>query len=434
MKKSEIVTVGFMLFAMFFGAGNLIFPPAVGFQSGLVFTPALLGFLLTGVGLPLLGVLGGLLADESYHKSLAKISPWFATLVLSSVQLTIGPLFAIPRTATTSYELFLKPLMGGQNNTIALFLFSLAFFALTLYVAIGSHKLSDAIGRVLTPGLLFFIVLIIIRSFFLYRGTPQSNTDPLFSSGSPFGTGVVQGYQTMDAIAALSFSFVVVSSVREYNVQKKNELIKGAVQSTLLASVLLGAIYAALAWIGNHSVLQSPLAPDANLGVTLLHQAADSGFGSSGTIILGVIVLLACLTTSSGLVVAVGEFFYSLYPKISLKTYEISFTVISFILSNLGLNAIIGFSVPVLGILYPVVIMVIFFTVLRYFFSSLSMEGEKWSLYFTLIISFFMSLASLKLFNLPSFLPLTGTGFEWLTFTLIGFLFGWVISLAKKKE
>lgn len=434
MKKSDIISIGFMLFAMFFGAGNLIFPPELSFHAGQYFLPAILGFIITGVGLPLIGVLGGAISSGGYRNSFKVVSPFFSRLLLIIIYLAIGPFFAIPRTATTSYEMSILPVIGVENNnTFTLALFSLFFFGLTLYVTLGSQKISDVIGKYLTPVLLIAIAALIVMSFIMYWNNDVNAVSDSFNAAAPFATGFTEGYLTMDAIAAVAFSMIVLYSIQEQGVSSRKELIRGMIQAAIIAAALLFVIYGSLGWIGNRINLGT-LPEDVNLGAHILITASNEAFGSLGVYILGLIVFLACLTTSSGLIASVSEYFYDLYPKISYKVYAYIFTGISFVLSIQGLDAIIQGSVPLLSIIYPIVITTVLLIIWSRFFPS-----TRFSIQLPVILVSIVSILSLFHrsgwinFSMIESLPLYQASFEWLLFAVGGYLLGYLVSFKQEK-
>src|SRR5690625_5147256 len=163
MCTKQVIMVGFTLFAMFFGAGNLIFLLALGFSSGEYFLTAIIAFVLTGVGLPLIGVIVGSISKDGYKESLKNIHPAFAVTFLVAIYLTIGPFFAIPRTATTAYEMSIVPFLDSPS-TIALLVFSLIFFIIVFALSWSPGTLADSIGKVLTLLLLISILLLVVTA------------------------------------------------------------------------------------------------------------------------------------------------------------------------------------------------------------------------------------------------------------------------------
>ncbi|QLK86192.1 branched-chain amino acid transport system II carrier protein [Staphylococcus sp. 17KM0847] len=354
--------IGFMLFAIFFGAGNLIFPPSLGLASGQYFWPAIIAFVITGIGLPLLGVVVGALDKQGYIGSVNKIHPAFSVVFLVVIYLTIGPLFAIPRTASTSFEMTVTPIIHS-SSPVWLFVFSVIYFIIVLYLCFNPGKIVDRIGAILTPLLLFTILAMIVKGFIDFGGQPHTDADPeVYSSTlSGFSKGFTEGYLTMDAIAAIAFSMIVVNAVKATGIKHANDIFKQTAIAGIIAAAALAFIYISLGFIGNHMVIDADTMKqltenNQNIGAHLLITMAATGYGAFGKYLLGIIVALACLTTACGLIVSVSEYFHSILPKVSYKAYVIIFTLISFILSNLGLNAVIQLSIPVLLIIYPIAI------------------------------------------------------------------------------
>ncbi|UXR70840.1 MULTISPECIES: branched-chain amino acid transport system II carrier protein [unclassified Staphylococcus] len=361
MNKNTLV-IGFMLFAIFFGAGNLIFPPSLGLESGQYFWPSIIAFVITGIGLPLLGVVVGALDKEGYIGAINKIHPAFSVVFLVVIYLTIGPLFAIPRTASTSFEMTITPIINS-SSPLWLFVFSVIYFIVVLYLCFNPGKIVDRIGAILTPLLLITILAMIVKGFIDFGGNPSSSADPeVYKSNiSGFTKGFTEGYLTMDAIAAIAFSMIVVNAVKATGIRTADQIFKQTALSAIIATAALAFIYISLGFIGNHMIISEETMKqltenNQNIGAHLLITIAATGYGAFGKYLLGIIVALACLTTACGLVVAVSEYFHSILPKLSYKTYVIIFTLISFVLSNLGLNSVIQLSIPVLLIIYPVAI------------------------------------------------------------------------------
>lgn len=429
MKVKDIFIVGFMLFAMFFGAGNLIFPVALGFQSGADFWPAILGFILTGVGLPLISVIVGSISEDGYRGLLHKIHPTYSVVFLLIIYLTIGPFFAIPRTATTAYEIGVIPFLG-ESTSMGLFIFSLIFFLVVLMVALSPNNLADNIGKYLTPALLVTILLLIVRTISLYH----ANETQTLVMETPFVVGFSEGYLTMDAIAAIAFSIVVLNAIRGTGITDKKELFMGTIKASFLAVVLLGFIYTGLGWAGNKMPLPATIPTDQNLGAYLIQIISNEAFGSLGIVLLGVMVFLACLTTAVGLIAAVSEYFNSLIPKISYKTFAIGFSTLSFVLANQGLDAVIQTSVPVLGIIYPIAISTVLLIAISYFIPS-----ARISLQLPLVLVAIISILSVIHQNawvqldIVEQLPLYEVNFQWIPILIIGYLIGQAVGVRQEK-
>ncbi|RIL76514.1 branched-chain amino acid transport system II carrier protein [Staphylococcus cohnii] len=433
--------IGFTLFAMFFGAGNLIFPPNLGLDSGQFFWPSILAFALTGIGLPLLGVVVGALDKQGYIGSLNKISPKFSVVFLIIIYLTIGPLFAIPRTASTSFEMTITPI-AHTNSSLALFIFTIIYFLVVLYLCINPNKMVDRIGSLLTPLLLITILAMIIKGFVDYGSNTHSQAAEAFTSNfAGFSQGFTNGYLTMDAIAAIAFSMIVVNAVKATGVTHANKIFRQTLLAGIIAAVALMFIYISLGFIGNHMAVPqekvaSLIANDQNIGTYLLTTMASTGFGAFGKYLLGIIVALACLTTACGLIVSVSEYFNRIFPRISYKTYVIIFTLVSFILANQGLNSVITMSVPVLSIVYPVAITSVLLILIARFVPTkpIAQQIPVAVVSIVSILSVVHTQGWIKLGFIDN-LPLKDYSLEWFPIAVITTIIGYIVApLFKKQE
>ncbi|WP_210133237.1 branched-chain amino acid transport system II carrier protein [Staphylococcus sp. GDY8P198P] len=433
--------IGFTLFAMFFGAGNLIFPPNLGLDSGQFFWPSILAFALTGIGLPLLGVVVGALDKQGYIGSLNKISPKFSVVFLIIIYLTIGPLFAIPRTASTSFEMTITPI-AHTNSSLALFIFTIIYFLVVLCLCINPNKMVDRIGSLLTPLLLITILAMIIKGFVDYGSNTHSQAAEAFTSNfAGFSQGFTNGYLTMDAIAAIAFSMIVVNAVKATGVTHANKIFRQTLLAGIIAAVALMFIYISLGFIGNHMAVPqekvaSLIANDQNIGTYLLTTMASTGFGAFGKYLLGIIVALACLTTACGLIVSVSEYFNRIFPRISYKTYVIIFTLVSFILANQGLNSVITMSVPVLSIVYPVAITSVLLILIARFVPTkpIAQQIPVAVVSIVSILSVVHTQGWIKL-GLIDNLPLKDYSLEWFPIAVITTIIGYIVApLFKKQE
>lgn len=422
--------IGFMLFALFFGAGNLIFPPTVGQLSGSHFVPAIIGFIVTGVGLPLIGIIAGSFSAEGFRSEAKRVHPIFAILFMVVIYLTIGPFFAIPRTAMVSYEMAVLPyLEGGVETFSSKIIFALVYFALTFYLALNPSKLVDRVGKILTPLLLITIILLIVRAFFLLND-PITEVSKPFIGKNAFFIGFSEGYQTMDTIAAVAFSLIVLSAVKATGLVEQKSIFKQAVIAAIIAGVGLGLVYISLAWIGNNYPLNADQLQGGNMGTSILTGVARLTYGEGGRFLLSLIVTLACLTTAIGLVVAVSSYFNELYSKISYKVYAVIFTLISFILASQGLNSIIMGAVPILLIIYPITIVLIILIFIDRLSKGISNLAFQLPIYVTLIISFlsvllsYMGESSFK--SLFDLLPFQDSSMGWMVPAAIALVIGLV--------
>ena len=406
MTKNTFV-VGFMLFAIFFGAGNLIFPPKLGFESGEHFLPSVLGFITTGVGLPLLGIIVSAFYKGGYKAALNRIHPWFSLIFLAAIYLSIGPFFAGPRTGATAYEMAVVPFLGEDVGTLPLFIFTLLYFAITMWLSLNPSKMVDRVGAILTPALILTIIALVVRAFFLFDQPPVVIKA---QEESWVFKGVIEGYFTMDALASLAFSVIVLNAIKTKGVSP-SALIKQTVFAGIIAAVALGFIYFSIGWIGNHAQLSpETLATLAerkqDLGTYILNNAAQQAFGEYGRMVLGVIVSLACLTT-----------------------YVILFCVISFAIANLGLKAVIEKSVPMLLILYPIamtVIIVLGINALHH----IPLLGQRLALGLVTIVSILSVIGT----GFTDNLPFKSYSMEWLPFAVLGLIVGYIGHYLIKKK
>lgn len=422
MTKNTFV-VGFMLFAIFFGAGNLIFPPKLGFESGADFWTATIGFIITGVGLPLLGIIVSASYKGGYKEALHRIHPWFSILFLVAIYLTIGPFFAIPRTAATAYEMAVLPFLGEQT-TVSLLIFTAVYFALTIWLSLNPSKMVERIGSILTPALLIAILALVISGIALFSDNPSSSN----VMEAPMVNGILAGYNTMDALASVAFSVIVINAIKSKGLSETKALSKQTAMAGVIAAILLALIYLSIGWIGNKlpisaEVLADLTAKKQDLGTYILNVAATQAFGELGRTLLGVIVSLACLTTAIGLVVSVSEYFHEIFPKISYRTYAIVCTLIGFGLANQGLSAVISKSIPVLLVLYPIAMSIIFLLLLNLF-----VKLPLFALRISLILVTIVSILSVAGVSITENLPLKVYSMEWLPFAVGGLLIGVVFS------
>ena len=336
----DTLAIGFMLFALFFGAGNLIFPPALGQAAGTHFWPAIIGFLLTGVGLPLLGVLAIGLSGHDHLQSMAnKINPTFSLVFTVILYLSIGPFFAIPRTGTVSYEIaiapFLPEMSGGFN--IGLLIYSLVFFVIVGWLSLNPSKIVDRVGKLMTPLLLISLLIILVVTLINPLDKPLAPMGEYVNNS--FFKGFQEGYLTMDTLASLVFGIIVINAIKDRGVTSKKKIAAATIKSSLIASSCLGLIYLGLGYMG---ATTNFAAGEANNGPAILTFAANTHFAVFGNIILGFAILFACLTTAIGLITSCASYFSNMFPRFSYKTLAIVFTIFSAAVANVGLSQLIS--------------------------------------------------------------------------------------------
>ena len=310
------LAIGMMLFALFFGAGNLIFPAALGQHAGSNVGWALAGFVLTGVGLPLLGVMAmGYSGCKDVEELAGRVHPIYGLIYTVALYLSIGPMFATPRTGTVAYEIAIKPFLQGMTLDMQP-LFLAIFFGISLWLSISPQKLVNRIGNVLTPALLLVILLLIIKSFVTPIGAYAVPQPAYATNGTAVLQGFLDGYNTMDALASVVFAILVIDFVRLTGATSRDIITKTVMEVGAIAVALLGIVYIFIANIGATSVERFGL---FDTGAPVLTASADFLFGGTGQIILAIIVLLACLSTSIGLITSCSTYFHKLYSKISYK-------------------------------------------------------------------------------------------------------------------
>ena len=436
MAKKGALT-GLLLFGIFFGAGNLIFPPTLGAQSGEHFLPAIAGFVLSGVGLAVLTLIIGTLNPKGYiYEISTKISPWFATIYLAVLYLSIGPFFAIPRTATTSYAVGISPLLADADKGLGLIVFTLIYFVAAFLIALNPSKILDRIGRVLTPVFALLIIILVILGALKYGGNaPQAATAAY--QASAFGAGFLEGYNTLDALASVAFSVIAVETLKQLGFSSKKEYISTIWVVGIVVALGFSALYIGLGFLGNHFPMTEEAMKGGTPGVYILSQATQEIFGSTAQLFLAAMVTVTCFTTTVGLIVSTAEFFNGRFPQISYKVYATVFTLIGFAIANLGLDAIIKYSVPVLVILYPITITIVMIVIVNKFV-PLSKPGMQLTMGLVTAIAVTSVLASsfeiATLTNLINSLPFANASLPWLVPAIIGILLSLVLPNKQESE
>ncbi len=345
-RKTAIV-VGFALFAMFFGAGNLIFPPTLGRLFGDRFAFSLLGFVITGVGLPLMGIMAVARAEGGIDHMARRVSPFFAKALSLALMLAIGPFLAIPRTCATTYELAVAPNFPFINS----WLFSAIYFGIVLFFALNPLSVIDRIGKILTPLLLASLAAMIAKGIVSPIASPVPTTEL-----HPFGKSLIEGYQTMDLMAATIFGIVLLNDLRSKGIFERAAQVKLIINAGLIAAVSLAIVYGGLNFLG----ATTSALPDQLSRTELLIFISNTLLGRASGVFLGVAVSMACLTTAIGLIVVCGEYFNKFsYGKLNYRWICIAIAAVSFFFANAGVEKIISIAVPVLVTLYPVVMVVV---------------------------------------------------------------------------
>ena len=427
--KKRTIILGITLFAMFFGAGNLIFPSFLGFESRANFTPSILGFAITAILLPMLGI--NVIVKRKGMKNLGDtIAPWFAALFTFLIYITIGPLLAIPRTSSTSFAIAIEPFISNPSKMqLYMVLYSIVFFTLSILIAFKPDKLSSFLGKMSAPLLIVLILIIFIATALKGMGIGGEHISEKYIA-TPFISGFLDGYQTMDTIAALNFGIIFVFNVEALGFKKFDEQRSITLKSSIIAGSLLFLIYLALGLIGRSSGLA-----EATNGTQILTYAVQDSFGMVGMIILAVIFVLACFNTCTALISCVSNYFHTILPNISYKTWVVFFGLSSAVISNAGLNAILKFSIPILNAIYPLAISLIVVGL----FNMDKKESFRISrkLMMSVVGIFSVGPVLFNLFNAGAVfgaLPLYDIGLVWLIPGLVALVVGYLIQKVFLKE
>ncbi|MFC3931531.1 branched-chain amino acid transport system II carrier protein [Streptococcus dentapri] len=450
-QKSVYWIIGFMLFALFFGAGNLIFPAYLGIYSGANLWLAILGFCLTGVTLPLLGVVAVAYSGKTNVESIAQpASKAYALFFAISLYLSIGPFFAIPRTGAVSYEIGIQPFFG--DKVAVQIIYGIIFFGLSYLIAVKPSKIADRIGKYLTPALLIFLGILIFASFIAPAGElgQAHNASPAVNDSFrdlPFVAGLIQGYSTMDALASLAFAILIIDAAKGHGAKTPRAIAQLTLKSGIIAALILAAIYILVGRLGatsqslfNFSNGQFTLNSEPiSDGGPVLIQSASHYMDSIGQVVLAMAIFLACLTTATGLITACAEYFHKIIPKLSHTAWATIFTLIATTLYFGGLADIIKWSIPVLYLLYPLTIV----TIILIFLKSVIGDNPiiyRTTLSFTAIAGLFDASNTLakqtQLFLMPEgivkfftkIIPLGSYNMGWICFAGLGLVIGLILT------
>lgn len=420
-KSKDIIIVGFALFAIFFGAGNLIFPPYLGFQSGTDWFSGMVGFLLTDPILPIIGVIVTIKLGGSASDLGARVAPWFSKLLGITAVLCIATILAVPRTAATVHEIAIQPNWPGISPWIT----SIIFFALVILFVVKESRVVDIIGKYLTPLLIVVLFAIILVSIFSPAGEITGGGEQNF-----FHIGFTEGYQTMDALGAALMAGIVVNDLRNKGYKNKKELYKASVGASIIALLLLGFIYGGLTYVG---ATMSGIFPASISRTDLLIGSFGEMFGSLGMVSIAVAVALACLTTAVGLTATAGNFFQDITnEKLKYNYVVVTSALISLIISIFGVDGIVNLAGPVLDVIYPVFIVIILFSIFdeQIKYDAVYIGGVLGAFTIALIETLYGTYGTLGILGglagLLQYIPLASYGFAWVVPALLGAFIGWM--------
>jgi LIVCS family branched-chain amino acid:cation transporter len=416
-RVNHIITIGFALFAMFFGAGNLLLPPFIGLQVSDSWLWTTLGFMITAIIIPFLGIISVVISGDNFTDLGKRVHRHIGKVLGIIIMLGIGPLIAIPRTAATTFEIGILPLFPTLSPIIA----SVGFFIITGLLSISSSKVVDLIGNYLTPFLIFILFGLIIVGLINPNDYPFVDR---FTNKDAFILGFEEGYQTLDVLASVIFAGIIISATKMKGYKTAKQKSEIVIASGLLAAVFLLFIYGGLVYLGatsghewSETTKRAPL---------LLHISTNQ-LGAYGTIAIALCIALACLTTAIALTSAVGSFFNELANnKIGYKTVVIICCIISCVLSITGVDNIIEYAYPFLAFVYPIVITLVIYIV---FFGKFIKQSSPYigAIFGTALISFIGLLANFgiqihSVDHLIKKIPLASYDLGWIVPSLVFFI------------
>ncbi|GAA3635628.1 branched-chain amino acid transport system II carrier protein [Lactobacillus hamsteri] len=438
----QYLVVASLLFGLFFGAGNLIFPLHLGQLAGANWGSAAIGFLITGVLLPLLSVLAvAITRSEGVYDIGKPLGAGFAIVFMVLIHATIGPLFGTPRTATVSFTVGVAPFVPQNMQTVSLLIFSAVFFGAAFAFSYHENNILSNVGKVLNPLFLALLFLVFVVAFLNPLGNPQTAPITAAYKHSALVNGFLEGYNTMDALAGLAFGVTVVTAVKSMGQKDEKSVSKVVGKSGILAVAAIGLIYLLLILMGAMSLGHFKVSDN---GGVAFNQIVNEYGGIFGQALLACLLTITCLTTAVGLVAAFAQDFHKHFPKVSYHTWLFLSCLASFITANIGLDEIIAWSTPMLMFLYPLSMTLIVLSVFSPLFKK---DGTVYffMILFTVVPAFgdmivaFPNVVSQSQFGLAvaslrDKLPLANMGLSWLLPALVGLGIGLVFYYLKTKR
>ena len=405
----DMFVIGFALFSMFFGAGNVIFPPYLGLSCGAEWFAGFAWYYLADIGLALLALFA-VLRCGSTEKVTGRLGTVPSKLLLSAIVLCIGPMLAIPRTAATTLEMAVNPLLSGVSPLV----FSLLFFTLIAALCVRQSAVVDIVGKFLTPALLIGLLVLIVLGVV----NPIGPVPDRVLVDSVVITGIEAGYQTMDVLAAILFGIIILKSAESKGYTQRRDQVKVVAGAAIVAGIALLVVYLGLTYLG---VTTSRFFDLTVQRTFLMVSIVRNLLGTPGVWLFSLIVTLACITTAVALVSSAADFFSSLL-KVSYTKMALAVCVFSAAAANFGLDTIVSIAAPVLNVVYPPTLVVVGFS----FF-------EKWlpnhsAVRFAAVGALAVSIAQTLGIQAANALPLAAFGFGWLIPALVcgavGYVFG----------
>jgi LIVCS family branched-chain amino acid:cation transporter len=351
MNRKIIITNGLALFAMFFGAGNIIYPLELGALAGNHALYVLTAFLISGIGLPFLGLFATCLYHGDYWNFFSRLGKIPAFMLITFLIITIGPFIATPRTETVAYHTLYPYLPNGLNHS---YIFSLIYCAFIFVLSYRHTKVIDLIGRFLSPiKLILFTVL--ITAGLMTANPIMTNPNSVMSS---IQLGLVDGYSTMDLLATFFFCSVVYKNIllkaKIIGITEPKETIKIFISSCLVGASVLAIVYVGFMLIALFHASELQGVDTAQMILAVSHLV----LGQFGALFVGICVSFACLVTAIALTEVTTNFFYEHVFLKKIPRLACLLTTIGtvYVMSILGFSAIMTMAIPILKVLYPALI------------------------------------------------------------------------------
>lgn len=431
--NKEVLFIGLMLFSMLFGAGNLIFPAYLGYVAGENVWISVSAFIISDAGLAVLAFIA-IAKSGSLHSLVNRVHPLFALLFPTAIYVSIGPGLAIPRAGSLAYEMGAKPFLPNimSSSPLSLLVYTVVFFSIVFWFVKSPSKLIDRFGKLLTPSLLVLIIIVFVKA--LLTDFPGFKEASLAYKENPGSQGFLDGYQTMDAIGALTYGIIFTSIFANKKISNQKLQVKYLATAGMICGLLLAVCYLIIAYLGASATLPGRVDNGAIVLSTILEQL----FGQGGTILLGIIFTLACLSVCIGLITSCAQYFSNVFPRISYLKWSLLLCAISCFIANLGLSQILKVSVPVLNLLYPMTITLI---ILGLFHERLPFNRRPVYVMTIGLVGLFSLVDMLNsiflhqtLSRFLSEIPLQSIGFGWVILGLIGFVSGCILEKFTSKK
>ena len=438
MKKKELLMIGLMVFSIFFGAGNLIFPPIIGKQAGTNVVTTMLFFSITAIIFPILGVVA--VAKSNGLRNLAnRVDPIFSIIFTIATYLAIGPALAMPRAGTLPFEIAISPYIPANvSKGLILFIYTTVFFGVVYWLSLSPNKLLERISKITSPIFLVLILMLFVGTFLKPMGEYMP-PEPLYAKNMGL-QGFLDGYLTLDALAGLNYGLVVVYVIKQKNVLEESKIAKIVISTGIFAGILLFVVYMMLAHVGASSISKFP---NTSNGAEILADVMKYLYGNFGAVLLACMFTVACLNIGVGLTTSLSQYFHSMVKRVPYKVWATIWVIWSYMLANLGLNKIMEYSVPVLLAIYPASLVLIVLALIDKYIKG-SSTVYRFVIYPTVVISIIHTLDKINIeiplaSSLVKKLPLQSADLGWLSVTGVCFVVGFIISKvtegnADKKE